>query len=292
MKISSFIGIILIGASLLLSFNVFSAGKTTKFTFKNQGMEREYFLYIPDGLKNNAPLVFVLHGYGGSAESHGYGMDAVADKNSFAVCYPQGSLDDKNTPSWNVGYPSQKNMKVDDVKFLRDLAKYLQKQFNLSKENTFLTGLSNGGEMCYLLAYCNQTVFKAVAPIAGLTMRWIYEEMKPKRAIPLFEVHGTQDRVSEWYGDLDNKYGWGEYMPVPIAVNYWVGQNKCLTLVTDTVASVSNNPDHTVIRHKYKDGKNGSQVWLYEIVNGGHSWCDGDVNTSEEIWSFFSCFLK
>jgi Poly(3-hydroxybutyrate) depolymerase len=283
MKASLFIGKFLLAITVLWSADLFSAGTTTKFTIKNQGMEREYFLYVPDGLKSNSPLVFVLHGYGGNAESHAYGMDEVADKNSFVVCYPQGSLDDKDTPSWNVGYPSQKNMKVDDVKFLIDLAHYLQKKYNLSKENTFLTGLSNGGEMCYLLAYCNQNVFKAVAPIAGLTMRWIYEKMKPTRPIPLFEVHGTQDRTSEWYGDLENKYGWGAYMPVPIAINYWVAQNKCLRLETDTVPSITNQPNHSVIRHKYKDGKNGSQVWLYEIVNGGHSWCNSDVDTSAEI---------
>lgn len=38
-----------------------------RYTMKNQGLEREYYLYRPEGLKAGAPLVIVLHGYGGSA---------------------------------------------------------------------------------------------------------------------------------------------------------------------------------------------------------------------------------
>ena len=36
-------------------------------TFKHQGLSREYYLYTPAGLKEGAPLVLCLHGYGGSA---------------------------------------------------------------------------------------------------------------------------------------------------------------------------------------------------------------------------------
>ena len=86
---------------------------------KNQGLEREYYLYRPEGLKAGAPLVIVLHGYGGSALKGKKAMMDVADKNGFAVCYPQGIKDPKGKPGWNVRYPSQEGMKTDDVKFLR-----------------------------------------------------------------------------------------------------------------------------------------------------------------------------
>ena len=36
-------------------------------TFKHQGLSREYYLYTPAGLKEGAPLVLCLHGYGGFA---------------------------------------------------------------------------------------------------------------------------------------------------------------------------------------------------------------------------------
>ena len=133
--------------------------------------ERRYILYLPDNIKPGAPLVFVLHGYGATCnlvEDKGFG--AAADKYGFAVCYPEGSKDGRGNHSWNVGYPFQESMTVDDISFLEKLAAKLQKEHNLSKKNTFCTGMSNGGEMCYLLAYSKQKTFRAVAPIAGLTI--------------------------------------------------------------------------------------------------------------------------
>ena len=64
-----------------------------RYTMKNQGLEREYYLYRPEGLKAGAPLVIVLHGYGGSALKGKKAMMDVADRNGFAVCYPQGIKD-------------------------------------------------------------------------------------------------------------------------------------------------------------------------------------------------------
>lgn len=131
-----------------------------RYTMKNQGLEREYYLYRPEGLKAGAPLVIVLHGYGGSALKGKKAMMDVADKNGFAVCYPQGIKDPKGKPGWNVRYPSQEGMKTDDVKFLIALSKELQKRFDLSPKNTFLTGMSNGGDIIYLIAMRAPKAFK------------------------------------------------------------------------------------------------------------------------------------
>ena len=39
--------------------------------FRHWGMDREYLLYIPEGIGPDAPLVMVLHGYGGRAMKGG-----------------------------------------------------------------------------------------------------------------------------------------------------------------------------------------------------------------------------
>jgi len=262
------------------------------YKYMVDGIERSFILHIPLNLPKNAPLVFILHGYGGSANPAKYGMDEVADKNGFAVCYPQGAKDGKGKTCWNVGYPFQEDMKIDDVHFLCKLAKHLQKTFHLSEKNTFCTGMSNGGEMCYLLAYKKPNVFSAVAPIAGLTMEWIYRTYECHHPIPLFEVHGTKDRVSEWTGDLKNAGGWGAYLPVPIAIQYWVAKNRCTDEQVDTLSIKNKENGHYVISHKYVNGINGNEVWLYQIVNGGHSWGNHDIDTSEEIWKFFKKFIR
>ena len=131
-------------------------------------------------------------------------------------------------------------------------------------------------------------VFAAVAPISGLTMEWMYRQLTPKCAIPLLEIHGTADTVSKWEGDPDNNDGWGEYIAVPRAVALWAAVNRCTHEQTEELPTVRNG----VIAHRYVEGTNGNEVWLYEIVGGSHAWPDGDLNTAEEIWKFFSKYLK
>lgn len=261
-----------------------------RYSCRIDGVERVYKLYLPEGIKPNAPLVFVLHGYGGTFNLDTKGFNEAADRHGFAVCYPQGSKDGRGRNCWNVGYPFQEDMTVDDISFLCQLAKKLQKEHNLSSQNTFCTGMSNGGEMCYLLAYSRQKTFRAVAPIAGLTMAWMPEKYTRTRPIPLFELHGTEDRVSEWGGDLENKGGWGAYISVPDAIRYWVDRNGCRKEVTDTLP-LKNSESHRVISHKYIDSKSKCEVWLYEVSGAGHSWFNEDMDTPEEIWKFFSKYL-
>ncbi|MDP4276525.1 MAG: PHB depolymerase family esterase [Bacteroidota bacterium] len=269
-----------------------AATENKTYHYKVDGIDRSFVMHLPLGLPNNAPLVFVLHGYTGTANPNDYDLDDVADKNKFAICYPQGVKDGQGKTCWNVGYPFQQDMKIDDVNFLCELAKHLQKTFHLSSKNTFCTGMSNGGEMCYLLAYTRPDVFAAVAPISGLTMEWVYRKYDCPNPIPLFEVHGTEDRVSEWMGDLDNKGGWGAYLPIPVAIGYWVAKNRCTQEVIDTLPVKNTQNGHYVITHKYINGIDGHEVWLYQVVNGTHCWSNVDLNTGEEIWKFFRKFIK
>ena len=255
-----------------------------RYTMKNQGLEREYYLYRPEGLKAGAPLVIVLHGYGGSALKGKKAMMDVADRNGFAVCYPQGIKDPKGKPGWNVRYPSQKGMKTDDVKFLIALSKELQKKFDLSPKNTFLTGMSNGGDIIYLIAMRAPKAFKAMASIAGLQFNWMETEYSYKHPLPFMEVHGTQDHTSEWLGDPENKGGWGAYIPVPAAVSRIIAVNGC------TEEYVTELPQFKAGRPAVKGGR-PTEVWLYKVEGGDHSWSDKDMDTCSEIWRFFSQWI-
>ena len=267
------------------------AGQYIEDSVKVDGHMRQFVIYLPDGLQADAPLVFILHGYGAGIRRENI-MIGPADRHGFAVCIPQGLKDPQGEPSWNVGYVFQQGWKVDDVKALCKIARHVQKRHHLSRDNTFLTGMSNGGEMCYLMAYSNQRIFKAVAPIAGLTMAWTYETMEAPYPIPLMEIHGTEDRVSEWTGDLEDKGGWGAYLPVPVAIGYWVAKNRCVREETLQVESLKGNEGHPIIKHRYTSPSTDCDVWLYEVVGGVHSWFTDDLDTGEEIWQFFSRYLK
>jgi len=264
------------------------------YNFTINGQTRQYYLHIPSSLPSNSPLVFVLHGYSGSATSiRNYsGMNQIADTASFAVCYPQGSTDQWNNRFWNVGYDFHQNQTVNDVEFLTALALYLQNQYNLSSQNTFCTGMSNGGDMSYLLACQASNTFSAVAPVAGCMMAWIYSSCVPSSPIPVFEIHGTNDNTTWWNGDTSNSQGWGAYMPVLTSFNFWVQLNNCTQSVIDTLPDVDPADGSIVISEKHSQGINNNEVWLYKVLNGGHDWPGSsgnmDINASEEIWNFFN----
>jgi polyhydroxybutyrate depolymerase len=277
--------------TLLLCALPCHAGHFVEDSIKVDGYMRPFAMYLPDGLKNDAPLVVVLHGYGAGIWRENP-MIGAADRHGFAVCIPQGLKDPEGQPSWNVGYPFQKGWKVDDVKALCTIAREVQKRYHLSRLNAFLTGMSNGGEMCYLMAYSNQYTFRAVAPIAGLTMAWIYDKMEATRPIPLMEIHGTEDRVSEWTGDMENKGGWGAYLPVPLAIGYWVAKDRCTHEETERIESLKGAEGHPIIKHRYSSPTTHCDVWLYEVVGGVHSWHTDDIDTGEEIWQFFSRYVN
>ena len=111
---------------LIAVYDIFGQDRdVSQYAFTIDGRERIYYLYIPENISDKAPLVFVFHGYGGDARSmiEYSRMNPVADENGFAVCYPQGVFGEDEKNSWNAGYS---NPDVDDVKFIRALARYLQ----------------------------------------------------------------------------------------------------------------------------------------------------------------------
>lgn len=276
----------------LAGFNL-NAQDIREYKIRHDGMERSYWLYLPENHKD-APLVLCLHGYGGKAEGYRPEMIEVAKENGFALCYPQGAKAPKGKTGWNVGYPAQEGMETDDVDFVCDLVKHLQKKHDLSKINTFYSGMSNGGEMCYILAMQKPDIFSAYASVAGLTMEWLYKGYRPKKAVPIMEIHGTEDKTSMWEGDPFNTGGWGAYISVPQAVGVWVAEARCTHEVTEELPLVRNK----VLLHRYMGGdpawENGpaTEVRLYEIVGGKHSWGLDDMDTCREIWKFFSIYLR
>ena len=266
--------------------------------FSHDGLSREYFLYIPDSLVADAPLLFVFHGYSGSASGimNYSGLNQIADDNGFAVCYPQGLIDDWDYSFWNVGYDWHVDETVDDVGFATSLAQYLQTDFNLSTQNTFSTGMSNGGDMSYLLACQASDVFRAVAPVAGCMMTWLYNSCAPLNPIPVFEIHGTDDNVTWWEGaDEIFNDGWGPWESVDTTFNFWTQLNGCTEFLIDTLPDIDMSDGSYVVSHKNTNGLNNNEVWLYEVVNGGHDWPgvwgNMDISTSEEIWNFFENFI-
>ena len=278
----------------IFSSFIYAQPQSHSFTINNE--TREYYLYTPDSLGPGVPLLFVLHGYTGSAASimNYSNLNQIADENGFVVCYPDGMIDDSGNQFWNVGYDFHPDETVDDVEFLSALAKFLQQEYGLSNYNTFSTGMSNGGEMSYMLACQASDIFRGIASVAGIMFESFYNSCEPS-AIPVLEIHGTQDDVNWWDGDPNNEGGWGPYIGIEEGIDYWININNCTQTNTSTLLDIFPSDNSSVVIEKHFNGINNNEVWLYKVLNGGHDWPgesgNMDINAGEEVWSFFSQFL-
>lgn len=265
-----------------------------KETIPVGNLTREYLLFFPPHLDKDAPLVFVCHGYtGNAADMVKYtGMNTVADKGGFVVCYPQGTKDQKGAGFWQVGYAFNKGIPVDDVKFLIVLAKKLQKKYGLSRENTFLTGLSNGGDLCNLVAISSVTTFKAVAPVVGCLMKCWTDSLRNPLPIPVLMINSTKDPITLWEGDLEDKGGWGPYYSTPFMQEFWARMNRCTQVTRMDLTDINLQDSSHVLLEKHTGDAGSQPVWMYTVINGGHDWPGGsgnmDFQASEAIWEFFS----
>jgi len=292
----SFFFFLLIGVSCLQTKNAIQKTQTSEeHYFEIDGRNRLYYLHLPQQLKANAPLVFTLHGYGGDAKSMmDYSkMNAVADKQGFAVCYPQGNLgaDEKN--SWNARYS---NDEVDDVKFLTALAQHLQKKYQLSSQHTFCTGMSNGADMSYMLACHAPSIFAAVAPVAGCMMQTTFDACTSTLAVPILEIHGDKDEITLWEGDQNYSEKYGPYLGTRDLIDFWVAKNKATHTTLDTLVDLNKTDGSFVVAEKHIGATKENQVWLYKLVGGKHdwpgTWGNMDIQTAEVVWEFFGQFLE
>ena len=256
-------------------------------------IERNYYLYIPKNRKSKAPLVFVFHGYSSSALdiNRDTKFNQIADQNGFVICYPQGLKDEKGKAFWQVGYSFHKNLDVNDVKFVKVLTHFLQNEYDLSKNNVFITGFSNGGDFCNLLSCQTESVFKAVAPIISCFMKEFYDQCDQAKAIPTFMLNCTQDQITYWDGDMANQQGYGAYLPTVDMIDLRTRQINYDMRKRDTILSKSPKDKTLIAIDRYINSKTNNQVWMYKVINGGHGY-PTYLDLEKEIWRFFSLYLE
>ena len=281
-------------------------------TIIHEGVEREFLVHIPDNLTEDSPIVFVIHGFTGSAKQimEYSGMNAVADREGFMVIYPQGTTDSGGNTFFNVGYEFHKDSTINDVSFLRDLFILLSEEYSLKRKQGFATGMSNGGDMSYLLACTSSDLFRAVAPVAGSLMSKTKDECDPQSPVPIFEIHGTGDQITLFDGDMENVGGWGAYYDLPSTISFFADAYNLDEKFTKMITKKGEDSDYDIYFERHWSQDSDEEVWMYKIVEGRHVWPgftinwwenpifwyyfgsgNEDINASEEVWSFFKKYL-
>ncbi|MBU0596231.1 prolyl oligopeptidase family serine peptidase, partial [Candidatus Bipolaricaulota bacterium] len=127
------------------------------------GLQRVYGIYVPTTVLDPAPLLFLLHGGGGSAratwgQEHGRSWRALADEHGFVLVLPEGRPDpyDPDAHHWNDCRTGVESADVlsgeDDVGFIVGLIDAVTEAVPIDRTRVYATGASNGGMMTYRLA--------------------------------------------------------------------------------------------------------------------------------------------
>tara|TARA_B100002051_G_scaffold235045_1_gene235255 strand:+ start:2713 stop:3621 length:909 start_codon:yes stop_codon:yes gene_type:complete len=302
MKIHRIIPIPFLLLFMLISCGNEEIGFVEERVIEHEGLERSFLIYVPTNIKENAPLVVAIHGYTSSAKTlMGYsGINQVADKEGFLVAYPQGTKDSRDNNFFNVGYEFHSDSKVNDVNFIREIVFNLTKDYKLNSKRVFATGMSNGGDMSYLLACTSSDLFTAVAPVAGVMMKDTLENCNPVKKIPIFEIHGTKDSISKFEGDMNNEDKWGAYYDLPSTIEFWVNKHALSEKETIQLKNKNTEDGTTITFERYWSDESQREVWFYIVNDGNHTWpgmtglfsrtANQDINSAEEIWKFFSKF--
>ena len=237
-------------------------------------------------------------------------MNAVADREGFMVIYPQGTTDSEGNTFFNVGYEFHNDSTIDDVSFIRDLFVSLSEEYSLKRKQGFATGMSNGGDMSYLLACTSADLFRAVAPVAGSLMAKTKAICNTQSPVPIFEIHGTGDQITLFDGDMENKGGWGAYYDLPSTINFFADAYNLDKRSTKIIAKKGEGSEYDIYLQRHWSQNSDDEVWMYEIVEGRHVWPgfkihwwenpifwyyfgsgNEDINASEEVWRFFKRYL-
>jgi len=158
--------------------------------------------YKVEDLSNGepAPLLFVLHGFGGSAAD--VSSYTRFDETLFetydlhpVVVYPNGTGIEGGLPqSWNAGgcCPFSTFDLVDDVAFLDQLITELATRYDIDPERVWVVGHSNGGMMAYRAACELSSRITAIGVAAGAMM---IDPCSPTRPVAALHLHGGLDTV-------------------------------------------------------------------------------------------------
>lgn len=274
------------------------------FTLEHDGLIRRYRVHVPQKYDpaRPAPLLFALHGGGGSmdyqADDANYGLITKSEREGFIAVFPNGfsKLRSGKFATWNAGTccGEARERNVDDVGFIRRVVERVTSQMNIDRKRIYATGMSNGGLMAYRLACEMPDVFKAIAAVAGTDNT---RSCTPANPVSILHIHARNDDHVLFTGgagpDSRNKEMVTDFVSVPETVSKWVRLNGC----SATPQRVLERPGAYCERHASCNG--GAEVQLCVTETGGHSWPGGQkrrggeppsqaISANDLMWEFFN----
>lgn len=254
-------------------------------------------IHLPRGFDPSrpAPLVFLLHGSGGTGAAMlaSSNLAEAADRHGFVVAAPDAGIPVDRGFVWNVpgvltvtgAIPGPDA--ADDVAFLLSVADDLAAQGCVDPARVYATGLSGGGRMTSWLGCVAADRIAAIAPVVGLRAgnprkddptRPDPATCRPSRPLPVIAFAGDADGTNPIQG------GGAPYWSYTMhaAEQRWAQLNGCTTVRPTRWLS------STVYEEGYTTCREDADVVARITHGGGHSW----VADNDALWVFLSAHTR
>ena len=244
------------------------------------GSSRYYHLFSAStASKKGVPLLVMLHGGGGSAESsiNFTSLGSLGPASGVDVVFPEGS---------NLGHPFRWNTglttgtAIDDVadtNFIDELVK----KYSSEERPVYLAGLSNGGMMVLKQLCEGKSRFSGAFVVAGGTSQQILDSCNLNIKLPILFIHGIEDSVVPYSGGLVNRGRRNKSTTVsetPLVsntslVNFWRSKNNCNDRYFDSSPLLSLQSDENLrVRNFVIPAKQCNQTLSIVLNSGDHGW--------------------
>jgi poly(hydroxyalkanoate) depolymerase family esterase len=245
--------------------------------------------YVPERLRDPAPLVVVLHGCtqtaGGYFDRSGWAK--YADRHGFALLLPEQKPQNHPTSCFNFAERSDSQRESGEALSIKQMIDKMKDQTRIDTAQIFVTGLSAGGGMTTVMLATYPDVFAGGAIIAGLPYRCATSMLTAPRdcGITLLGPHNpAPDRQPAVWGQLVRQAAPEFQGPWP-RVSIWQGTADAtvdpanaveLTEQWTDVHGIDQTPDGTEIgpnykRSLFKDAQGKVLIESYEIRGFGHA---------------------
>ena len=238
------------------------------------GRERTFAFHVPSSAsaEGTRMLIISLHGRGGKGvqQEDLTSFSVLADEHGFVSVYPDGI--DK---SWadGRGTSSAETRGVDDVAFISALIDHAVKNYGVDPKRVFVNGHSNGSVMTNRLACELSTKIAAIGHNAGPIAEKVSTSCNPERPVSVIGFHGTEDSFMPYAGGEVDKGAGGKVLSAKDARAFWANKAGCSTETTTTSMPDTVKDDGTTVERDESVGcKDGSEVLLFTLTGGGHTW--------------------
>ncbi|ARN76427.1 hypothetical protein BST96_14615 [Oceanicoccus sagamiensis] len=251
--------------------------------------------------------MFFLHGSNNSADiirmATAYEFDQLAEQHGYIMVYPQGYKKHWNDCRGSASYAANTD-NIDDIAFFKAMINYFVDKASIDREQVFVAGISNGGQLAYKLAFESPESVTAIATFAAnLPEQSNLDCSQSGQPISVAIFNGTEDAINPYNGGLVDLFGdtsRGVVLSTRETVDYWLRLAGITSAAQEKTLPERDGLAHTSVIEQRWQNNEGIQVRFYSLQGSGHVMPStitraprilgeksGDISGAEEIIDFF-----